>query len=806
MSSSGILSRQTENALTWLAPATDWHKWPQTLQDVDNTDWQKYVYISMPSSVALEVGEATHEFILGKGPIHLRWLNALAFLSRRFLTWTQGGLALRGDPHIVLEAQMLLGRIPFEPLLAFGWIVDIDRFPRHTPNPPSYAQVLRAMSEQALEHIWHQAPMIPTPAWPELEKLKREGLVEPHRHLNGSGLMPTFWLDILREMPRKLRQRKRYELSRLIEATRWVRRTLQARLLLKSWPQGFSPLDLLRSLQTFSINTQYKHLLPPDHDLKKHRTHDNRDPDLILERRFLCRLLREAILCPEDTGLHHLAHAYIAWQAMIWRELVHARHDEVGFGRFHQRHGHPLRSAGNGHIIRRLIQAQRTGHVRQSTWRVTSKHLLSVAREIDAWENGTKAPATIPRPIMSSSPFRYTQSQTKQHPQKLIAHWIRKPSFSERERDRAKGLQYLRYFLRSQHGWRLEGIDIANSEFHGWVGEYTPMFRHIRYVLPFDSGEIPRPFLRACAPLHHLVFTPHAGEDYYHPLSGMRAMDETLRFLDLRAGDRIGHGLAMGIDPSLWFARVGREVAMPRGEWLDNLVWFRRQLLQIPEHAYLVHQLEKEIHIHAKETYGTPLQIQDLEHAWELRRYPLHLARWTPATSPLPRLNLGPLPWPEPHWEKNEDARRLWQEDVLAFRWKKPSLRTHRVPVSRAVQKRKEIIQTFTPSEWDEAIRAVQTRWIEEVTNKGIMLEVNPTSNLCISVLQSMEEHPVFRWSPPDEKPKARIVIGSDDPGVFATELAFEYACLLAVARKQGIKYPDLERWITSFHDAAKTL
>ena len=76
--------------------------------------------------------------------------------------------------------------------------------------------------------------------------------------------------------------------------------------------------------------------------------------------------------------------------------------------------------------------------------------------------------------------------------------------------------------------------------------------------------------------------TFHVGEDFRHLLSGLRAVDEALRFLNMGPGDRIGHGLALGLNYKIWCERVGGEVAMPRGERLDDLVWLRQRLGKEP--------------------------------------------------------------------------------------------------------------------------------------------------------------------------------------------------------------------------------
>ena len=44
------------------------------------------------------------------------------------------------------------------------------------------------------------------------------------------------------------------------------------------------------------------------------------------------------------------------------------------------------------------------------------------------------------------------------------------------------------------------------------------------------------------------------------------------RHLGLEEGDRIGHGMALGLDPTTWFERIGR-VVQTREERLFDLVW-----------------------------------------------------------------------------------------------------------------------------------------------------------------------------------------------------------------------------------------
>ncbi len=59
----------------------------------------------------------------------------------------------------------------------------------------------------------------------------------------------------------------------------------------------------------------------------------------------------------------------------------------------------------------------------------------------------------------------------------------------------------------------------------------------------------------------------------------------------------------------------------------------------------------------------------------------------------------------------------------------------------------------------------------------GLAVEINPTSNFLIGNLGEWRRHPLFRMNPPDGGGvnPVPLVVGSDDPMVFATGLPDEY-------------------------------
>lgn len=780
----------TEVALRWLAPDVSWREWEGFFSSsvgrqgprVHFRDAHLAARIrerALPNHVAVELADSAAGLALGLGEDepHRAWLHGLAFLSRHFLTWGRTGLALRGEPDRVLEAQRLLAHMSFEPLMAFAWVVDVDAFPEGDRPFRNYARLLQPRAPM-LERLWHTEPLIPTPAWPEIESLKRKGLVDAHRHLSGSALLPVFWLDVLRDGLSKAESR---EEACLLRAIAWVRRALRA-MMTDAAPAKFSANRFWYRLFMLPDQGALRRMeLPPDSDLVRRNRGSLRDPDLILERRFLCELIRVCVSQPDNIWLNRLAHAYLGWQALVWRKFIQRRDNEVGFARFDRKHGDALRYAGSNLIVRRYVQARRTGHVRRVDWRVTPKHLFRVARELERLSNNS-AHCLAPRVRL----HRAAKDDQRDMSDRLVNHWIRQPRFQDRKRERTNGFAYVRHMLGGRFADLLAGLDVANSEFHGWIAEYGPLFRRIRHALPFERPLAPRPDVDGSRAMR-LRFVPHAGEDFRHLLSGMRAMDETVRFLGLQSGDRLGHGVAMGIDPTLWFDRVGRELALPRGEWLDNLVWFRRQLLELADQAHIAMQVEDQARKLIKATYGKEFSLEEVEQAWRLRMYPLDFDR-------IPLFQANGLP-PLQSDEIPEHVLQVARYDWMALRISEhPNITQSVIPPP--VRRRNETIRVWTPASWDDAIRAVQDAWVRGLNDKGIMIEVNPSSNLCISVIREMAEHPVFRWAPVEGEPMIGLAVGSDDPGVFATELAFEISVLVAALKEKHVPNAKLRYWL----------
>ena len=100
----------------------------------------------------------------------------------------------------------------------------------------------------------------------------------------------------------------------------------------------------------------------------------------------------------------------------------------------------------------------------------------------------------------------------------------------------------------------LRGVDICGVEENqpSWVSADT--LRRVREHSRSVAGS--RPELR----LEPLRLTVHVGEDFRWLTSGMRAVAEPFQWHLIERGDRIGHGLALTLDPERWFDRHRGEV------------------------------------------------------------------------------------------------------------------------------------------------------------------------------------------------------------------------------------------------------
>ncbi|MEE4611682.1 adenosine deaminase [Serratia marcescens] len=371
----------------------------------------------------------------------------------------------------------------------------------------------------------------------------------------------------------------------------------------------------------------------------------------------------------------------------------------------------------------------------------------------------------------------------------LVPHFIkRKPKngevypyallFKDLKNQAAILMDMLKYEPRLT-GW-IRGVDAAANEMHTPPELFGPLFRVLA-----KSG------------IAH--FTYHVGEDFPHLISGIRSIDDALRFLPLRNGDRLGHCTAIGITPEIWKRSLPLSLSMTKETRLLDLVFIWRELRSHPELlryasdaaieavrlAHKVFSLEEEV------------SITTLDQVFEMRGV---LAE---SEGLLGELN-GSLK-PKSLWlEEFERARELAKTAGM----KRPLKLYKQWLTSDNVRKqRSEYVEVALEYLPDEAVVALQQAVMAKIADRNTAIECPPTSNTRISQYRDVSEHHIFRWMGlPGEEIEGdvpmSICLGSDDPGIFAADLKSEFYHLFVVlTRKFGLSPAEALRKVAEVNE-----
>lgn len=327
------------------------------------------------------------------------------------------------------------------------------------------------------------------------------------------------------------------------------------------------------------------------------------------------------------------------------------------------------------------------------------------------------------------------------------------------------------------------GIDAASQEIKTDPWVFAPAFR----LAKARNGKlVGRGVYKSEKSL--LGVSYHVGEDFHHPISGLRHIDEAIQMLHLHTGDRIGHGLALGIDLDRWF-QANEMVLLPRIEWLENYLWLWYLLHEAPGLSGLADYfklIEEQIIVFARQIYGCMDGItpESLYHAYQLKALPLEDFKdkcW----------NLILHSEEKPHCFNNvhnvdffpcltSQTESVWTEKTLALSYHCSFYR----------QKMEQIIPVSCTEDQLELARYAQIYLRTCIANLGIVVESNPSSNVIVGEINGMLSHPVWRFRSGDEQ-RIMTSINTDDPSVFNATIANEHAQIYYVLRHHGLSVED---------------
>lgn len=328
----------------------------------------------------------------------------------------------------------------------------------------------------------------------------------------------------------------------------------------------------------------------------------------------------------------------------------------------------------------------------------------------------------------------------------------------------------------------VRGIDMCTDEVGVPTWVMVPVFAHVRAAAASARGQLQ---FRHDLDVPALRTTVHAGEDFVHLLSGLRRVDEAIRHLDLHEGDRIGHGMALGVHARKWAERTGR-LLITREERLLDLVW-----------EWTWYAREGSSHTAERATLLTA-EIGRLAAALfddDVQRSPLDLERLVGDLHDPAALEAVGFPRGLPGAARPEDRLPRRLRDLSTYL------------TSAALFRRGRELEWVEVWREGEVLEALQRDVRRKVSARSIAIEVNPTSNLLIGNLANLEEHPLWRLRPPrpspDDPPALTVCIGSDDPITFATDLRQEYQLVHDALLLSGLGDAATRAWIERAREAS---
>lgn len=281
----------------------------------------------------------------------------------------------------------------------------------------------------------------------------------------------------------------------------------------------------------------------------------------------------------------------------------------------------------------------------------------------------------------------------------------------------------------------------------------------------------------------------HAGEDFDTVAQGLMHIDRAIETWELEVGDGLGHALALG-GPILDETSYNQELVhkrLTRGNDLDSLIW----LLDFVEENALFDEplratLERAVRSLARQIYAgweCALGIYEEICSPDLMKERLAAADRLPPVGPA---------FDVKRFMFIDSARAIRDVECPAGE----KLRLADLFVDGIAERRQEIVPPDNVHKpLREGLRQVQTKIVEKIKRRGLVIETNPSSNVRMRRCQWAADLPLVELMADRDGP--RITIGSDNPGTYDTTICNEYGLLFSALRNSqyGLSRDDaLER------------
>jgi len=344
------------------------------------------------------------------------------------------------------------------------------------------------------------------------------------------------------------------------------------------------------------------------------------------------------------------------------------------------------------------------------------------------------------------------------------------------------------------------GLDAASDELHNEPWVYAPIFQHAR-----RKGNTFPTQLNTRTKIPNLGLTYHVGEEFRSLLSGLRAIDEVIEHFGYKTGDRLGHALALQVDPRLW--QQNNQIAIqPQIEYLENLLWVWYVKSQFPSEAFAVAIPDLEYKIMETATALYP-RSESLSPYLLWRGYQLKFQPIDDRKVQALRESCAPCQY---YQHLRQDVCKSYANPAHicrltaehpAFAWTEYDLLlTHFCPLYAERFNTPRFI-AISPTEVPMLIE-LQKYVSHKIEQRGITVEVNPTSNSSIGEIPHLFAHPLLHLNnhglekPGQDSNHMSISINTDDPLIFRTTVENEISYIYYMLMDKGYSQTDVLNWI----------
>lgn len=243
-------------------------------------------------------------------------------------------------------------------------------------------------------------------------------------------------------------------------------------------------------------------------------------------------------------------------------------------------------------------------------------------------------------------------------------------------------------------------------------------------------------------------------------------------------GDRLGHCIALGIDPVNWAESIGK-VSISQEDRLFDLIWLWKN-------------------------HGANEWWQDGHQNMEYELSELINSMFGKIIDKLG----GQLPTKCQLVQLMSDLTNSQKLEAVGFPFHGGKIFNHenlqlkllfQYLTNYSIFIEGQRLKWIAPELEAKLLSNIQNELRSKIGTMGITIEVNPSSNQLIGDFSDLKTHPLWRLSPPrplDNVPPINICIGSDDPLLFTSDLRQEYQKVHDALILAGLSEQEVDNWI----------